>query len=188
MTALGDLVHHLMSAGLDADQVRHAVDLAQRHAIEVAPKDHAAERRRAADRERKRKKSGGIPRNSAEDAETATIRNPIPVGWSPSPSDVDYAIQHGWDGRRTAQEAERFANHWRAKGELRADWSASWRNWVTAPWQQHKESRRDRPSIQEAAWGLAAKAAAGLSRLTDEMQSATGPGTNGLAARMLPSG
>jgi phage replication O-like protein O len=27
-------------------------------------------------------------------------------------------------------ETERFVNHWQSKGEIRADWAASWRNWM----------------------------------------------------------
>lgn len=27
-------------------------------------------------------------------------------------------------------ETEKFCNHWRAKGEVRADWLATWRNWM----------------------------------------------------------
>ena len=28
------------------------------------------------------------------------------------------------------QQTEVFVNHWRSKGELRADWPATWRNWI----------------------------------------------------------
>lgn len=76
MTAIADLVAHLVSTGIPPEALARAVDLAQLHAKESAefhrssggiPVDAAAERRRAFDRERKAAKanstgkSTGIP-------------------------------------------------------------------------------------------------------------------------------
>ncbi len=72
MTAIADLVAHLVSTGIPPEALARAVDLAQLHAKETAefhrnstgiPPDITAERRRAYDRERKRK--------TAETAESA---------------------------------------------------------------------------------------------------------------------
>lgn len=35
----------------------------------------------------------------------------------------------GWDQMRVIRQFEKFRNYWQAKGELRADWLATWRNW-----------------------------------------------------------
>jgi len=62
--SIAALVKTLLAAGVEHDVIVAAVE-----AVEVRPVDEQAERRRAADRERKRMKPG-IPRNSAESAES----------------------------------------------------------------------------------------------------------------------
>jgi hypothetical protein len=44
-----------------------------------------------------------------------------------------------WTPKQVAMVADRFADHWRGKGEARADWQATWRNWVR---REHSEVQR----------------------------------------------
>lgn len=73
MSVIATAVRHLMAAGVTGEDLIAAIaDMEQ-----AQPKDAAAERRRAWDRERKRKakadRSGGIPVESAENAESNTL-------------------------------------------------------------------------------------------------------------------
>lgn len=51
-------------------------------------------------------------------------------------------------------ETEKFCNHWRAKGETRADWHATWRNWMLNA--QQFAGRRQRPiaepDFEDTSW------------------------------------
>ena len=38
--------------------------------------------------------------------------------------------KYNWDWARSTRTFEKFLNYWQSKGELRADWKASWRTWV----------------------------------------------------------
>lgn len=38
-------------------------------------------------------------------------------------------------------ETERFVNHYLGNGETRADWNASWRNWMTSPLRSQGKAR-----------------------------------------------
>lgn len=82
MTAIADLVSHLLSAGLPPDALARAVDLAQQHAHESADirrpsadrpqtNDDQAERRRAADRERAQEAREAKKRAAEKSAESA---------------------------------------------------------------------------------------------------------------------
>lgn len=53
----------------------------------------------------------------------------LPDEWVPGDEAWDRATEAlGADSAR--RELERFRNHWKAKGERRLDWCATWRNWV----------------------------------------------------------
>lgn len=51
-------------------------------------------------------------------------------------------------------ETEKFCNHWRAKGETRADWHATWRNWMLNA--QQFAGRRQlpiaEPDFEDTSW------------------------------------
>lgn len=56
--------------------------------------------------------------------------------WKPNVMEFDYALGHGLSPGEIDLQAERFVNYWLAKtGDkaLKLDWSATWRNWVTSP-------------------------------------------------------
>jgi hypothetical protein len=43
-------------------------------------------------------------------------------------------------------ETEKFCNHWRSKGETRADWMATWNNWMLRAQEFSGERRQTKPS------------------------------------------
>ena len=53
----------------------------------------------------------------------------LPPDWTPNPKQVQYALDHGLDPRRTAID---FKSHWLAKAgkdALKADWNLTWGTW-----------------------------------------------------------
>jgi hypothetical protein len=76
--SIAALVKTLLAAGVDHDVIVAAVE-----SVETRPVDAQAERRRAADRERKRAK-GGIPQNSADSADVP-LSPLVPPSLSPEP-------------------------------------------------------------------------------------------------------
>jgi uncharacterized protein YdaU (DUF1376 family) len=57
----------------------------------------------------------------------------LPPGWAPQPEHMAFAEGLGLRNGKAAAELEKFRDHWAAqpgqKG-VKADWSATWRNWV----------------------------------------------------------
>lgn len=54
----------------------------------------------------------------------------LPDGWEP---DVAFALKEGLSALECTKEAEKFRDHWRGQSGQRgvkADWAATWRNWV----------------------------------------------------------
>lgn len=71
---------------------------------------------------------GGPPK-----AKRSRMRLPVtscPAEFNVSPAMVDWAEQQGMPNDRVMRETGKFLDHWRGKGELRADWTASWRTWI----------------------------------------------------------
>ena len=62
----------------------------------------------------------------------------LPQGWMLDPVDIEHARKHGWDDNKIATEEQRFADYAKANNWLKADWHATWRNWVTSPFQQQR--------------------------------------------------
>jgi hypothetical protein len=112
--------------------------------------DSAADKRRAYDRERKRK-STGIPPESAEipvspilqdkdikiskrqNSERVSRGTRIDPHWSPSAADRQAASDEGLHGPEIDREALRFRDYWAGRagaGGVKLDWAATWRNWV----------------------------------------------------------
>jgi hypothetical protein len=50
--------------------------------------------------------------------------------WKPTEADIAWQRQEGITDTAARRELPRFIDHWRGKGEPRADWSATWRNWL----------------------------------------------------------
>lgn len=82
--------------------------------------------------------------NHQEPSESATDtkRRRIPHDWAPDAKLMDWARQSRPD-LNLDQVVERFRDHWVAKGEARASWEASFRNWVRLE-RKGPEQRRSR--------------------------------------------
>lgn len=53
--------------------------------------------------------------------------------WDPDEGLLRWCAEKGFSAGEIAAESERFRNHYLSNGELRADWHASFRNWMTSP-------------------------------------------------------
>lgn len=66
-------------------------------------------------------------------AKPRTTRNKtrLPADWRLPKAWGEWAqAERGWPADEVRRVADLFADHWRGKGEARADWQATWRNWV----------------------------------------------------------
>lgn len=56
----------------------------------------------------------------------------LPKDWQPSDEDRAFAESEGMTEAQTDREAQRFKDHWKttAKNATKADWPATWRNWI----------------------------------------------------------
>ena len=54
----------------------------------------------------------------------------LPENWFLPKDWGDWAMDQGLTETEIRAEAECFADHWHSKGETRADWLATWRNWI----------------------------------------------------------
>jgi hypothetical protein len=153
MTAIGELVAMLAAAGLPADKIALAADLAQRHAVESSPRnstgiplDETTEKRRAYDRERKRREaeirrnSTGTPRNSEtalilpskEESKEPTKQKkvraaklPLPPEFQPDQSHFKAAEELGLSPAFVHDKMEDMRIWAKSSGEIKADWSAT---------------------------------------------------------------
>lgn len=158
MSDIGAMVAELIEAGCAPDAAARVVAEAFIAGVSSAdvrgiPVDEVAEKRRAYDRERKRRSRGippestGHPRNSEsaslskeeskkeikEEREGKTRARPrtrLPELWQLDEQDTSYATERGFYDDRLRQMASAFANHHRANGTTMADWHAAWRKWT----------------------------------------------------------
>lgn len=162
MSAIGDLAMLLASTGQSADFIKSVIDLAQQHAAETVadspristgrPVDVAAEKRRAYDRERakkRREKSGGLPKNalsslpSSSETLEATKKEQIeecargkkgerlPPDWQPKPRHFEEAIRLGLkvDEMLTDMRLWAEANGHRAVAR-KSNWDSTFSGWM----------------------------------------------------------
>lgn len=63
---------------------------------------------------------------------TSKSQAQLPEGWSIPEEWIAWALaeRKDWNVAHATSVAARFADHWRSKAEARADWFATWRNWV----------------------------------------------------------
>lgn len=54
----------------------------------------------------------------------------LPQDWTLSDEERAFAIQSGLDPPTVEDQAVRFRDYWLGNGEPKADWTATWRNWV----------------------------------------------------------
>jgi hypothetical protein len=57
-------------------------------------------------------------------------RSKIPADWKPNPNDIDWQREQRIPDSIAREQLPIFVDHWTGKGEPRADWSATWRNWL----------------------------------------------------------
>lgn len=65
----------------------------------------------------------------------------IDPDWEPDAALLAWCAGKRFGQAEIAEQAERFRDHYVAKGEARADWSASFRNWMTSPIRQQERAR-----------------------------------------------
>jgi hypothetical protein len=156
LTPIAAMVREMIARGIAPDAIVLAVGTAERAAalahFSGIPVESVADKRRAYDRERKRKaaefhrNSTGIPRKdenaslsskniSSEDKKSkreATRGTRLPDDWRPSHPDLAMA-QDLIGPDQTGIELAKFKDHWKQQAGSRGvklDWSATWRNWV----------------------------------------------------------
>lgn len=169
MADVGVLIADLIKAGLDGELVgRVAAALAEREAVLVP--DEAAERRRAADRERKREErlrmsadvgrvrgQSPSPKEAPHTPEEKTPTEPsthkenplrgqkkgsrLPDDFAP---DFEFAVREGLSRSQAEAEFAKFRDFWTAKpgaGGVKLDWQATWRNWVRTSLERSPNAR-----------------------------------------------
>ena len=183
---IGTMVADLIEAGCSPEVAatvvtRAFVAGANSTGIRGNPVDSAAEKRRAYDRERKRK-STGIPPESAEtpvsyrdtkikDSKRQNSDRPsrgtrIDPQWSPSSPDRQAASDEGLSAFEIDREALRFRDYWAGRagaGGVKLDWAATWRNWVRSTAEKLGKTPK-RPGA------VAGAADDGLIEITDDEQ------------------
>jgi hypothetical protein len=168
MSLCAAVIRELIAAGLSGDALVSACERIEKAAPAVI--DVQAERRRAADRERK-----ASLRNSAESADPLpkvsevphtppNLPNPsppktplkgvkkvpaaiVPEGWEISEAGLQYATDQGMDLNTAVEEQNRFRDNSRSKGVKYLDFEAAWRNWVRN-WQKWRADARPPPASQ----------------------------------------
>jgi hypothetical protein len=158
------LIDYLRAQGMPPEQILEAVSTVERAreierwAYEAPAVDEAAQRRRAADRERKRvrRMSAENPQTSADDPEqrkppTPPKENNIPPDkpnglstpktskgtrladdWQPPEALLDFGRSLGFSDAAARSEMDRMADHFRsAPGQrgVKRDWIAAGKNW-----------------------------------------------------------
>lgn len=164
---IADMVERMLSGGIPPEMIVAAVRAAEQHAqtlsgnstgnsAEFRGTDRVAERRRAYDRERKRRKAatGNSTGNSAEspslnskDSKKDTpVEGKKDTGVTRARGRVatripdDLVLTDEWrefaltvlPARRVPSEFDTFRDYWRARdgpGATKRDWFATWRNW-----------------------------------------------------------
>lgn len=139
-TPIADMVERMLSTGIPPEMIVLAI----RTAEEASEKsiDPTAERRRAWDRERKRRKIPPIPPENSVPPPAYTTppkEKPKKVSlsrgtrlasdWKPDAEDCAYAANLGLDCKAVLPD---FLDYWHARagpGAVKADWKATWRRW-----------------------------------------------------------
>ena len=75
------------------------------------------------------KKESKVSRARARSTGPKVKNSIVKADWRPSEAGRKYAIEKGITPRRVDGQVERFIDHYRAKGERRADWQAAWKIW-----------------------------------------------------------
>lgn len=145
---IAKMVREMIAKGVDPDVIELAVATAEAAMSGGIPVDAAAEKRRAYDRERK-KKLRGIPPESTgipPDNESGPIsikkeskkkekkeverKTALPPDWRPTPEGFAEASMLLGSDARVETEIKKFHNHAAEKGRKSARWNSAWANWV----------------------------------------------------------
>lgn len=75
---------------------------------------------------------GGPPPPPAKAPKPKRQPTRLPEGWTPSPIDLDFAEAEGLSAAEAQREGDRFRDYWTSSGRnaAKADWPATWRNWI----------------------------------------------------------
>jgi hypothetical protein len=152
MSAIADLVAHLVSTGIPPEAISRAIDLAQQHVKESVeihrnstgiPPDSTAERRRAYDRERKRKIAElaesslsflGVDKEEKKERAKRDRGHICPDDFRPSESHFEGALKRNISRPRVEACCEAMKS-WSKSNAHRAvarkvDWSAALFGWI----------------------------------------------------------
>lgn len=215
MSAIAELVTLLLSTGIPPETLSAAIDLAQRHGVEQVeihrnstgiPPETAAEKRKAWDRDRKRKiaetkkpplilTSSSTESKKLTEVESKKERRarekkrlgPLPEGWQPP--DIAYALASECGTTVPYVEAI-FRDYLKSSGKLYADHDAAFCNFVRNQrkfnGQNGKDHGQAKRGIIQAADDLCRKIASfdGPAKPDLELRDAAGTA----APRLLPLG
>ena len=130
----------LRKAGLSDSQILRVLELeqaerraARREQNRINQQNHRSRQQVSADGADNA--DGHIDTSLREIKKKESKKVSISADWKPTDADREYARSKGWPDARIDAEAERFHNHYLANGEARKSWPASWRKWVTSPYQ-----------------------------------------------------
>lgn len=162
MPVSADTLRLLMAKGLSGDdllEIVAAIDADMERNSGGIPVDATAERRRAYDRERKRKfhrNSTGVPpeplisplsievdreKKEREEKREAPVRKPppekrgtrLPDDWMPDEDDAKFGASLGFTAAAYDREVIKFRNYWHAETGAHAtkrDWKKTFHNWL----------------------------------------------------------
>lgn len=211
-TPIAKMVREMIAKGVDPDVIELAVATAEMTSAPVvsggSPVDIAAEKRRAYDRERKKKLRGippestGIPRNSEnpslskevsidnrkEERETPkrSVRgHRLPVDWRPLPDDQPGALAKLGGSPALEQEILKFHDYWKAQPGQRGvklDWDATWRNWI----RNAKGQPNGRRTVHDAARDLHENLLNRIAAFDEPAPRSVRDGTSPDVVRLLP--
>jgi hypothetical protein len=72
----------------------------------------------------------------------------LPNDWVLPPEYRDFALGEKFSSDHINSEAEKFADYWRGNGVAKADWLATWRNWIRRS-SEFKNSNTQKPPSQQ---------------------------------------
>jgi len=142
----------LRAAGLTEAQVLRVIEIEQRERIEQK-REAAKVRARNYRARHASERDVTLLRRDARDARDATYKDTsllpslekkerkkgrkkvhaLSAQWVLTEADRNFAATRNWPQARIESEGERFRDYWLANGKTKADWAATWRNWVRSP-------------------------------------------------------
>jgi hypothetical protein len=143
----------LRAAGLTEAQVLRVIEIEQRERIEQK-REAAKVRARNYRARHASERDVTLLRRDARDARDATTYkdtsllpslekkerkkerkkvHALSAQWVLTEADRNFAATRNWPQARIDSEEQRFRDYWLANGKAKADWAATWRNWVTSP-------------------------------------------------------